>query len=73
MTFNNRLTMPPTTKKTKQRQRPSAQDRESKPQFATETDIASRAYQLFIERGGEHGRDVDDWLVAQRELLSPDR
>jgi hypothetical protein len=31
-----------------------------------------RAYQLFIERGGEHGRDMDDWLSAQRELLPPD-
>ena len=72
MTFNKRETMPP-TKKTKQTPRPSAQDRRSTPPFATETDIANRAYQLFLERGGEHGRDVDDWLVAQRELLSPDR
>jgi hypothetical protein len=34
----------------------------------TERDIALRAYQLFIQRGGEHGRDVEDWLLAQREL-----
>ena len=30
--------------------------------------IASRAYDLFLERGGEHGHDIDDWLRAEREL-----
>ncbi len=32
-------------------------------------DIAERAYYYFLARGGEHGRDVDDWLRAERELL----
>ena len=30
--------------------------------------IARRAYQLYEQRGGEHGRDWDDWLLAEREL-----
>lgn len=30
--------------------------------------IAERAYQLYIERGGRHGKDLDDWLEAEREL-----
>jgi hypothetical protein len=30
--------------------------------------IASRAYQMFLQRGGAHGRDFDDWLAAEREL-----
>lgn len=30
--------------------------------------IARRAYELFIRRGGEHGRDIEDWLLAKREL-----
>ena len=30
--------------------------------------IARRAYRRFEERGGEHGRDMDDWLEADREL-----
>jgi hypothetical protein len=30
--------------------------------------IATRAYELFLERGGDHGRDFDDWLAAEREL-----
>lgn len=28
------------------------------------------AYEIFLNRGGTHGHDVDDWLQAQRELLS---
>ena len=34
----------------------------------THEDIARRAYQLYEERGGEHGRDQDDWFQAEREL-----
>lgn len=34
----------------------------------THTDIARRAYDLYEQRGGEHGHDVDDWLQAAREL-----
>lgn len=30
--------------------------------------IAERAYQKYIERGGSDGRDLDDWLEAEREL-----
>ena len=30
--------------------------------------IARRAYELFLARGSEHGRDLDDWLRAEREL-----
>jgi hypothetical protein len=34
----------------------------------TDEDIARRAYELYERRGGGHGRDVDDWLEAEREL-----
>lgn len=30
--------------------------------------IAARAYALYCQRGGEHGRDLEDWLQAEREL-----
>jgi hypothetical protein len=30
--------------------------------------ISRRAYERFQMRGGEHGRDQDDWLEAEREL-----
>jgi hypothetical protein len=35
--------------------------------------IARRAYELFLERGGTHGHDVEDWLQAERELLDAAR
>lgn len=33
-------------------------------------DIARRAFELFLARGGEHGHAEEDWLVAERELRS---
>ena len=38
---------------------------ETKP---SEAKIEQRAYKLFLERGCEHGRDIEDWLEAEREL-----
>src|SRR5262249_28846889 len=35
---------------------------------ATLDQIAARAYQRFVERGCEHGHDVEDWMAAEREL-----
>ena len=32
-------------------------------------EIAQRAYELFMARGGAHGNDVDDWLIAESELM----
>ena len=34
--------------------------------------IAMRAYELYLKRGGGDGREMDDWLSAERELNSPD-
>src|SRR5438105_1257249 len=34
----------------------------------TEEEIRLRAYQRFLERGGAHGDDFNDWLAAEREL-----
>lgn len=31
-------------------------------------EIGRRAYEIFLCRGGEHGRDMDDWLQAEAEL-----
>ena len=33
-----------------------------------QTRIAERAYELYMNRGREEGRDLDDWLEAEREL-----
>lgn len=32
--------------------------------------IAERAYELHQKRGGDHGRDWEDWLEAERMVLS---
>ena len=34
----------------------------------SEEDIRLRAYQRYLERGGGHGMDFEDWLEAEREL-----
>ncbi len=34
----------------------------------THDEIARRAHQLYEARGGAHGRDVEDWRQAEREL-----
>jgi hypothetical protein len=34
----------------------------------TDRDVAQRAFEIFCERGCEHGHVVDDWLKAEREL-----
>jgi hypothetical protein len=45
----------------------------SEPQTAeghlTREEIELRAHQIYVERGGAHGQDVEDWLQAERELL----
>jgi hypothetical protein len=34
----------------------------------SEEDIRLRAYHRYLERGGGHGMDFEDWLEAEREL-----
>ena len=34
----------------------------------TTEDVAARAHELFLARGGEHGHDIEDWLAAEAEL-----
>ncbi|XXF79843.1 DUF2934 domain-containing protein [Myxococcaceae bacterium GXIMD 01537] len=31
-------------------------------------EIARRAYDIFVARGGQHGNHEEDWLQAEREL-----
>lgn len=32
-------------------------------------DIELRAYQIYLGRGGVHGHDLEDWLLAERQVL----
>jgi len=70
--------MAKSTKRSTEDAAASASDRSPKarPEAAsdvTETDIARRAYDLYLTRGGEPGHDVDDWLQAELELRSSSR
>ena len=53
----------------------SAAKRTTRPQSAatftpapTHEEIATRAYERFLQRGAQHGQDYEDWLAAEREL-----
>ena len=35
---------------------------------ARDEEIRLRAYEIYLERGEQPGRDLDDWLQAEREL-----
>jgi hypothetical protein len=36
--------------------------------FPTSGEIQARAYEIYMERGGADGSDLEDWLQAEREL-----
>jgi hypothetical protein len=51
--------------------RPSvADDRRTPPTGLSVDDIRGRVYELYEARGGEPGRDLDDWLQAESKLPS---
>jgi hypothetical protein len=37
---------------------------------AREEEIKRRAYEIYLERDEEPGRDLEDWFQAERELAS---
>ncbi len=40
---------------------------------AVHDEIQLRAYCIYIERGGQHGCELDHWLQAERELTEEHR
>jgi hypothetical protein len=40
------------------------------PPEPSEEDIRVRAYHRYLERGGRHGADFDDWVEAEKDLKS---
>jgi hypothetical protein len=43
----------------------------ARPRQATESRIsriARRAHEIYTARGGEHGKALEDWLQAEREI-----
>ncbi len=37
--------------------------------YPTEEQIRDRAHQIWLDRGGQPGHEVDDWLQAEYELI----
>ena len=36
----------------------------------SQENIAHRAYELYIRRGSQSGKDVEDWLRAEKQLVT---
>jgi hypothetical protein len=66
--------MPKTTNSAKPKtdRRKTTKSLAATPELTTPTisdaEIARRAFEVYCERGGQHGRDLEDWLQAEREL-----
>jgi hypothetical protein len=65
---NGRVTMPPAAPTEAGDDAPLETMSVSMGSEPSEEDIRNRAYQRFLERGGGHGNDFEDWLEAEREL-----
>jgi hypothetical protein len=39
----------------------------------SQEEIARRAHEISVARGGEPGHEVEDWLQAERELVAAAR
>jgi hypothetical protein len=64
----------PEQPKTVRKRTPSLpSDRSNDASRVSETDIATRAFGYYCERGFQHGSDVEDWLRAERELAAPSK
>ncbi len=37
--------------------------------YPTEEQIRDRAHRIWLDRGGQPGHEVDDWLQAEYELI----
>jgi hypothetical protein len=65
---------PTLPRETKQKSRRRSAASSTKPRVSRCDDltvlISKRAYELYSERGYRHGSALDDWLEAEREILS---
>jgi len=60
----------PVEVKSESMRRPSAEPRRTVVPINLDEEIRRRAYQLYEERGCTPGHENDDWLVAEREVLT---
>ena len=48
----------------------AVEEREGLPDSTREQEIRDRAYEIYLQREGQPGDEVEDWLQAERELTS---
>ena len=65
MKLQDPLTNAQTMSRNIRRSNVAEENRNNGPSLA---EIRERAFEIHIERGGIHGCDLDDWLLAEREL-----
>jgi Protein of unknown function (DUF2934) len=46
------------------------EEREGALHSTREQEIRNRAYEIYLQRGGLPGYELEDWLQAERELTS---
>ena len=46
----------------------AVEEREGLVQSTGEQEIRNRAYEIYLQRGGQPGYELEDWLQAEREL-----
>ena len=51
-------------------ERAEAQEQDRSLDLTREEKIRHRAYEFYLERGGEPGHDLEHWLQAERELTA---
>ena len=51
-------------------ERAEAQEQDRSLDLTREEKIRRRAYEIYLERGGEQGHDLEHWLQAERELTA---
>jgi hypothetical protein len=47
---------------------PQSQPQQQRSNEPSAEEISRRAYELYQARGGDHGRDQNDWFQAENEL-----
>jgi len=48
----------------------AVEEREGLIDSTREQEIRDRAYEIYLQRGGQPGYELEDWLQAERELTS---
>jgi hypothetical protein len=46
----------------------AVEEKEPVPHSTREQEIRNRAYEIYLQRGGQPGYELEDWLQAEREL-----